>query len=123
MPVSFNSLSLKSIKRVKIVYSDGTYSIKNLKVCAGFFSRLKGMLFSRKAVLKDAYLIVPCDGIHTFFMAYPIDVVFLSEYGEIMYQSNVVPYRIRTVKKAYAVLEGARLLKSNNNVVHVDFLC
>ena len=123
MTVSFNSINLKSIKRVKLVYSDGSYSIKNLIVCANFFSRLKGMLFSRKAVLKDAYLIIPCNGIHTFFMAYPIDVIFLSEYGEVMFQSNIVPFNVKTVRNAFAVLEGARLFKSNNNVVHVDFLC
>lgn len=123
MSVSFESLNLKSVKRVKLIYSDNTYAIKNLQVCSNFVSRLKGMLFERDKVAKNAYLIIPCNGIHTFFMAYPIDVIFLSEFGEVIFQSNIVPFKVKTVKKAFAVLEGTTLLKPNNNVVQVEFLC
>ncbi len=123
MSVSFESLNLKLLKKVKLVYSDGTYSLKNLIVCNTFTSRLKGMLFERKPCHKNAYLIVPCNAVHTFFMAYAIDVIFLLKSGGCSSQYNLKPFRTKSDKKAFAVLEGTRLLKSNNNVVQVFFLC
>ncbi len=122
MSVSFESLNLKLLKKVKLTYSDGTYSLKRLIVCDNFFSRLKGMLFTSR-VHKDAYLIVPCNGVHTFFMFYPIDVIFLSKDVDLVYQCNLKPFTVKTHKKAFAVLEGTKLLKSNNNIVQLDFLC
>ncbi|BBB32331.1 conserved hypothetical protein [Thermotomaculum hydrothermale] len=122
MPVSFNSLNLNLIKKVKLIYSDSTYSIKTLIVCNTFFSRLKGMLFSKENH-KNAYLIIPCNSIHTFFMGYSIDVVFLNKSGDIVSQFNVDPFKTKSEKEAFAVLEGTRLLKSNNNIVQVVFLC
>jgi len=123
LPVSFDGLNFKAIKRVKLIYSDGTYCVKRLIVCKSFFSRLKGMLFERKENHKKAYLIVPCNAIHTFFMAYPIDVVFLARAGDVISQSRVSVFRAMKERDAFAVLEGTRLLKSYNNVVEVQFLC
>jgi len=121
--VSFESLNLANLKKVKLIYSDGTYSVKRLIVCNSFFSRLKGMLFERRQRHDKAYLIVPCNAIHTFFMAYPIDVVFLAKSGDVVSQERVAIFRTKKEKKGFAVLEGTRLLKSNNNVVEVQFLC
>ena len=48
-----------------------------------FFLRLRGMLgrdFSRF----DALLIRPCSEIHTLFMAYPIDVLFIDKTGQVV---------------------------------------
>ena len=123
MSVSFESLNLKSCNKVKIFYSDGTYSLKRLVLCDNFMKRFVGMLFTRKERHKDTFLIIPCDGVHTFFMAYPIDVIFLSKNGKVSSFTTLVPWRIKSDKKAYAVLEGTRLLKSNNDIVQVEFLC
>ncbi len=123
MSVSFESLNLKSCSKVKIFYSDGTYSLKRLVLCDNFVKRFIGMLFTRKERNKDAFLIIPCDGVHTFFMAYPIDVVFLSKDCHVSSCATLVPWRIKSDKNAYAVLEGTRLLKSDNYIVQVEFLC
>lgn len=43
----------------------------------GFFARLKGLMFE-PSIAPDAGLwITPCRTIHTFFMRFPIDAIFL----------------------------------------------
>ena len=46
-------------------------------IADSFFLRLRGML-GRDFSCFDVLLIRPCSSIHTMFMAYPIDVVFLN---------------------------------------------
>jgi uncharacterized membrane protein (UPF0127 family) len=48
------------------------------------FSRLKGLL-GRKAFIKgEALIITPCNSIHTFFMRFPIDVLFVDKNNKIV---------------------------------------
>ncbi len=123
MPLGFNSLNLRRFKRIKLKYCDGTCSIKDLVLCDNFFTRSRGMLFQRKEDHRKAFLLTKCNAIHTFFMAYPIDIIFLSKEGEILSQLRVETYSTASVKNAYAVIEGTKLLKSNNSVCDVEFLC
>lgn len=44
----------------------------------GFFARLKGLMFETSIATDVGLWINPCRGIHTFFMRFPIDVIFLS---------------------------------------------
>lgn len=48
-----------------------------------WFDRLRGLLGSPPPAPGHALLIVPCASIHTAFMRYPIDVVFLDRLGRI----------------------------------------
>jgi hypothetical protein len=51
-------------------------------------------------------LLVPCEGIHTFGMKFPIDVVFLDrEYRVIKTAESVPPRRIRFCLRAHSTLE------------------
>lgn len=53
--------------------------------------RTKGLLGSRSLMQGEGLLISPCNSIHTFFMRFPIDVVFLSN-------KNMITKIIRTMK-------------------------
>jgi uncharacterized membrane protein (UPF0127 family) len=44
-------------------------------------SRLKGLLGRAQLAEGEALLIAPCTSIHTFFMRFPIDVIFLDGDG------------------------------------------
>lgn len=46
-------------------------------VADGWWSRLRGLLFRPPLEEGEGLLIVPCRGVHTFGMSYPIDVLFL----------------------------------------------
>lgn len=50
--------------------------------------------------------IVPCEGVHTFFMRFPIDVVYLDRSKRVVkVRTNLVPWRISLCLRAHSVLE------------------
>lgn len=67
----------------------------DVKIAENFFTRSVGLL-SRKSLSQDEGLIIrPCCSIHTFFMRFPIDVLFINKKNEIIaLYENVKPYRI-----------------------------
>jgi uncharacterized membrane protein (UPF0127 family) len=72
------------------------------------FSRMKGLLGRRSLPAGEGLLIRPAPSIHTFFMRFPIDAVFLSRAGEVIkISADVRPWRARSCRRAYAVLELA----------------
>jgi uncharacterized protein len=70
--------------------------------------RMRGLLGRRALEPGEGMLIRPAPSIHTYFMRFSIDAVFLSRDGEVLkVASNVAPWRMRSCRKAYAVLELA----------------
>jgi uncharacterized membrane protein (UPF0127 family) len=69
-------------------------------------SRRRGLL-GRDALEDDAALIIaPCSGIHTFFMRFSIDVVFVTRAGKVLKASpELPPWRMRVAFGAFAVIE------------------
>lgn len=45
----------------------------------GFLARLKGLMFESSMDPGAGLWIASCRGVHTFFMRFPIDVIFLTE--------------------------------------------
>jgi hypothetical protein len=71
-------------------------------------ARMKGLLGRGALPLGEGMLIRPAPSIHTFFMRFPIDAVFVSREGEVLkVAANVKPWRTRSCRRAYAVLELA----------------
>jgi uncharacterized membrane protein (UPF0127 family) len=67
---------------------------------------MKGLLGKRSLAAGDGILIRPAPSVHTFFMRFPIDIVFLSRKGDVMKVSaDVGPWHVRSCRRAYAVLE------------------
>jgi uncharacterized membrane protein (UPF0127 family) len=68
--------------------------------------RMKGLLGRKSLESGEGMLIRPAPSIHTFFMRFPIDAVFLSKDGEVLKVApNVRPWRIRSCRGAHSVLE------------------
>jgi uncharacterized membrane protein (UPF0127 family) len=80
---------------------------KNVIVANRFFKRLKGLMFTKELPQDSSMYISPCTQIHTFFMNYPIDVLYLDKENVILdVDENVRPGRIgKKVKGAAAVVE------------------
>lgn len=69
-------------------------------------SRLKGLLGTRSLPDGEGLWIQPCQSVHTFFMRYPIDVLFLNKEGSVIYATTLAPWRMsRWVRGANGVLE------------------
>lgn len=78
--------------------SSGKELARKLLIAGTAFSRAKGLL-GRDALLEgEGLLIRPCKGIHTFFMKFPIDVVFLDKNNRIIETvENIPPHRMTNV--------------------------
>lgn len=80
---------------------------QNFKIASGFFDRLIGLMFKGDMANYDGLLIKKCNSIHTFFMFFAIDVVFMdSSYKVVRIIRNMKPWRVtRMYFKASQVLE------------------
>src|SRR5438105_14901706 len=71
-------------------------------------SRMKGLLGRRQLSPGEGLLLQPAWSIHTFFMRFPIDAVFLDgERRVLKVAAGVQPWRTAAGKRARAVLELA----------------
>ncbi len=91
-----------------------------VKIACDFRSRSVGLLNRSSLQDDEALLIKPCNSIHTFFMKFPIDVVFLDQKGKVVRaKKNLVPWRLCfCLIKGYMTLElpAGKLDKSHINV-------
>jgi len=79
----------------------------NIVLATRFLDRLKGLLGKDSLSPGQGLLIRPCKGIHTFFMKFPIDVVFLDKENLVIaFIENLPPNRLTTIyRTAHSVLE------------------
>jgi uncharacterized membrane protein (UPF0127 family) len=91
---------------VALVRDDGTPVCDRCTVADRMLPRMKGLLGRRELPAGEGMLIEPAPSIHTFFMRFPIDAVFLSRDNEVLKVSpHVKPWRTRSCRRAYTVLE------------------
>lgn len=86
---------------------DNLIICKNLKEAKKTIDRMIGLMFKEPMKDHDGLLIKPCNSIHTFFMKYSLDVVFLSKKLEVVaIYKNIKPWRMtRIIFKASQCLE------------------
>ena len=69
-------------------------------------ARLKGLLGRKSLPAGEGILLRPTSAVHTSFMRFPIDVVFLSRELEVVETvDDVRPWRLAARRGAHAVLE------------------
>lgn len=93
--------------RGPLLTEDGQVLAVQVHVAKGFWGRWRGLM-GRRTFPTDAVLIFPRTGsIHTFFMRFAIDVVFLDRSGRVLrVVRSAMPWRIGpAVKGAYWTLE------------------
>jgi outer membrane protein OmpA-like peptidoglycan-associated protein/uncharacterized membrane protein (UPF0127 family) len=56
----------------------------DLRVAAGFFSRLRGLMLSKPLADAAGLLLIDCPSVHCAFMRYPIDVIYLDRAGVVL---------------------------------------
>ncbi len=54
-----------------------------LRIAAGFMSRFRGLMFQGSLSTQQGLLITRCASVHTAFMRFPIDVVYLDAHGTV----------------------------------------
>ncbi len=102
------------MKEIRIINLTTRKSIfEKAYLTENFQERLVGLMFRRDISDFDALVIDKCDAVHTFFMMFEIDVIFLNKDKVVIdIQRNLSPFRIsRFVIDAYYVIE----VPSNRN--------
>lgn len=84
----------------------GTVLAARLEVAASGKSRRKGLLGRAELAAGDGLWILPCESVHTFFMQFPIDLVYLDRKNKIRkLRSEVGPWRMSACLSAHSVIE------------------
>ncbi len=85
----------------------GKTVVARLTIADGFWSRLAGLQFRRPLASDAGLLLVPCDSVHTCFVRFPVDVVFLDANGSVLaVRPSLRPWRLAWgPRKTHAVLE------------------
>ncbi|RJG39519.1 DUF192 domain-containing protein [Motilimonas pumila] len=118
MKCDFHSLSLKHI-------SNGRKRVLPFQVLIAdsFLKRLKGLLFLSCLKGNQCAFISPCNSVHTFFMQFEIDVVFLDKsFKVVKIIQSMKRSRISTALSATYVLEFKSGFLKENEILIDDLL-
>jgi len=87
--------------------TNGRLVARRIELAAGYWSRLRGLQLRAELPAGRALLLVPSGSIHTFFMRFAIDVVFLDRAGQVVgVRQQVRPWRVVLApRRTHAVLE------------------
>lgn len=85
----------------------GKTVVARLKIADGFWSRLAGLQLRRPLSSDAGLLLVPCNSVHTCFVRFPVDVVFLDNTGRVLaIRRSLRPWRMAWgPRHSHAVLE------------------
>ena len=79
-------------------------------------ARRRGLLGRDALERHTAMVLAPCQSIHTWFMRFAIDVLFVRKDGTVVkVVPNVVPWRIAIGLRAFAVIELAAGVAEQSN--------
>lgn len=108
------------------LYVGGHCLVSQVSVADNFFARAQGLLLGSPLRVNQALLIPGCSSVHTFFMRYAIDLIFIdAQNSAIEVRKNVVPWCCAINWKARAVLElpagseAARRLRLGDNLCFI----
>lgn len=92
--------------KVKVCHNNLIIS-SDIELASTMASRLIGLMFRKAPKNSEGLLLQPCNSIHTFFMRYSLDVVFLSKKNEVVKViRNLRPWRMTLIYfKANKTLE------------------
>jgi len=78
----------------------------NATLAQTILTRLKGLIFKIELKKGQALIIKPCNSIHTFFMRFKIDVLFVSSENKVIkIYKGMKPFRVTSVylKSAFVI--------------------
>ena len=88
--------------------------VEEVQVADSFFSRLIGLMFKKGLNRQGALIFYAADSIHTFFMRFALDILFLDKYLRVKrIVRNLKPCRFVFCFRAFVTIE---LSSENNNL-------
>lgn len=100
-------------------------NVMNIEIADSFLRRLIGLMLRAELPSNQGILLSPCSSIHTCFMKFPIDVVYLDEKNIVLAKETINPWKLgRRIKGVKKVLEGpigfAENIKLKDTLVFLD---
>jgi uncharacterized membrane protein (UPF0127 family) len=98
--------------------------LENIKLADSFMGRFKGLMGRKKLNKSEGLMLLSCSSIHTCFMRFPIDVIFLNlDHEVIALKQGVRPWRmVNFVKKDYITVEMPEGTIEHKNIDIGDLL-
>ena len=94
------------MKIISLRTEEGRVVCERCLVADNALTRMRGLLGRTGLEPGEGLLIRPAGSIHTFFMRFPIDVVFVSRAGEVLKVAREVPpWRTAAARGAKVVIE------------------
>jgi uncharacterized membrane protein (UPF0127 family) len=95
-----------SVARQAINVTRGTALATRLELAGTGDTRRKGLLGRDGLAQGEGLWIAPCESVHTFFMRFALDLVYLDRQHKVKkVKSNVGPWRLSACFSAHSVLE------------------
>lgn len=80
--------------KTSVLRKNGDIIVGTIEVADRWYQRMRGLLGRSQLESDRGMHITPCNGIHTFFMKFPLDLIFLNRSLEVVkIEKNVVPGR------------------------------
>lgn len=76
------------------IYDEGGQLLITAQPANTFMRRLKGLMLKPSLPSGQGLLLTPCSSIHTCFMRFPIDVVYLSRDYKVLDIETIAPWRL-----------------------------
>jgi len=77
-----------------------------VRVADNPWTRMVGLLGKRELPLDQALLIRPCSSVHTFFMRFDMDAIFIDRENRVLkVVQNMRPFRFAGARRSHAVIE------------------
>jgi uncharacterized membrane protein (UPF0127 family) len=84
----------------------GTVLGTTVEIADSSRTRTRGLLGRKVLAAGEGLWIVPCESVHTFFMKFPIDLVYLDRRNRVRkVRSAVGPWKISVCFSAHSILE------------------
>lgn len=81
-----------------VVRETGFVAAREVEEARSFFSRLVGLMFRKGMKPGSALLLSPCNSVHTCFMRFKMDGLFLDGNGKVLrVVENMKPWRMTSV--------------------------
>ena len=100
----------------------GVLLAQNVRIANTHWTRLRGLMGTTQSAfdIGQALWIVPCHGVHTIAMRFPLDLLYLDHYSTVIHlEEDVKPWRFAAMKRrAASVLElpAGTIRSSGTNV-------
>ncbi len=100
---------MREIREVDVFNATRRVKLAYAQIARGHWSRARGLIGTKPLAPHEALIIDPSMGVHTWFMTYPIDVIYVDDNDRVVdLDEDMLPWRMGRIRfKSSYVIELA----------------